>query len=132
MSQIYLTFQILRISLAQDLSFKVFISLGRQLSSFDRFNRPGLDSGLFFPATNATSERSFSALRRVKSYLPSTMCQQRLNNLMLLHVHEGITDAINIASEFIGDSEHLLKTWKVSVNFLLLSLFRVVFMTKYS
>ena len=67
---------------------------------------------LVMPATNATSERSFSALRRVKSYLRSTMSQQRLNNLMLLHVHKGITDIINmkdIASEFIGDSEHRLK-----------------------
>ena len=63
------------------------------------------------PATNAKTERSFSALRRVKSYLRSTMSQQRLNNLMLLHVHKGITD-INmkdIANEFIGDSEHRLK-----------------------
>ena len=63
------------------------------------------------PATNATSERSFSALHRVKSYVRSTMSQQRLNNLMLLHVHKGITDGINlkaIASEFIGNSEHRL------------------------
>ena len=29
------------------------------------------------PATNATSERSFSALRRIKSYLRSTMSQVR-------------------------------------------------------
>ena len=41
---------------------------------------------LIMPASNATSERSFSALRRVKSYLRSTMGQQRLNNLMVLHV----------------------------------------------
>ena len=66
---------------------------------------------LVMPTTNATSERSFSALCRVKSYLRNTMSQQRLNNLMLLQVHKGITDAINlkaIASEFIGDSEHRL------------------------
>ena len=31
---------------------------------------------LIMPASNATSERSFSALRRVKSYLRSTMGQQ--------------------------------------------------------
>ena len=49
MSQIYLTFQILLISLAQDFSFQSG-HLGRQLSYFDRFNRPGLDSGLFFTA----------------------------------------------------------------------------------
>ena len=67
---------------------------------------------LIMPASNATSERSFSALRRVKSYLRSTMCQQRLNNLMVLHVYKDITDTIDlqkIATEFIGDSEHRLK-----------------------
>ena len=42
---------------------------------------------LVMPASNATSERSFSALRRVKTYLRSTMTQCRLNNLMVLHVH---------------------------------------------
>jgi len=38
---------------------------------------------LVMPATNAQSERSFSALRRVKTYLRATMSQQRLNHLML-------------------------------------------------
>ena len=60
------------------------------------------------PATNATSEKSFSALRRVK------MCQQRLNNLMVLHVHKEITDNIkleDIANEFVGDSHHRVKVF---------------------
>ena len=35
---------------------------------------------LVMPATNATSERSFSALRRIKTYLRSTMKQERLNS----------------------------------------------------
>ena len=35
---------------------------------------------LVMPATNATSERSFSALRRVKNYLRRTMTQQRLDS----------------------------------------------------
>ena len=48
------------------------------------------------PATNVTSERSFSALRRVKSYLRSTMSQQRMNNLMLLHVHKDLTDSLDV------------------------------------
>ena len=38
---------------------------------------------LVMPATNAISERSFSALRRVKTYLRSTMKQTRLNHLMI-------------------------------------------------
>ena len=37
------------------------------------------------PATNAVSERSFSALKRVKTYLRSTTGEGRLNHLMLLH-----------------------------------------------
>ena len=46
---------------------------------------------LVMPATNATSERSFSALRRVKTYLRSSMNQSRLNHLMILHVHKEFT-----------------------------------------
>ena len=64
---------------------------------------------LVMPATNATSERSFSALRRVKSYLRTTMGQQRLNYLMLLHVHKERTDNLDLKSvlnDFVGDSEH--------------------------
>ena len=50
---------------------------------------------LLIPATNAVSERSASALRRIKTYLRSTMTQQRLNNCMLLHVHKEATASIS-------------------------------------
>ena len=63
---------------------------------------------MVMPATNATSERSFSALRRVKSYLRSTMGQERLNNLMVLHVHSNRTDSlnlVNVANDFVKDSD---------------------------
>lgn len=56
------------------------------------------------PATNSTSERSFSALRRIKTYLRSTMSQARLNNLMILHVHRQRTDCLDInviANDFV-------------------------------
>ncbi len=69
---------------------------------------------IIMPATNATSERSFSALRRVKNYLRTTMLQQRLNNLLVLHVHQECTDNLDlrsIATEFIGDSEHRLRIY---------------------
>ena len=59
-------------------------------------------------ATNATSERSFSAMRRAKSYLQSTMGQQRLNNIMVLHVHKERTDKLNlitVTNEFADGSE---------------------------
>ena len=64
---------------------------------------------LVMPATNAGSERSFSAVRRIKTYLRSTMSQQRLNHLMLLHVHKRETDALNlvdVANDFIAGNDH--------------------------
>ena len=63
---------------------------------------------LVMPATNATSERSFSALRRVKTYLRSSMGQMRLNNLMVLHVHKDLTDGLDlneVGNEFVGNKE---------------------------
>ena len=65
---------------------------------------------LVLPATNASSERSFSALRRIKTYLRSTMGQQRLNNLMSLHVHKDRTDSlslVDLANDFVANkAEH--------------------------
>ncbi len=61
------------------------------------------------PATNAESERSFSTVRRIKSYLRSTMYQQRLNHLMLLNIHKSFTDKLNlvdVANDFIAGNEH--------------------------
>ena len=40
------------------------------------------------PITTATAERSFSVLRCIKTYLRSTMTEERLNNAMLLHCHK--------------------------------------------
>ncbi len=65
---------------------------------------------LVMPATNAASERSFSALTRIKTYLRATMSQTRLNSLMVLHVHKEMTDKLNlyqIANTFISNKpEH--------------------------
>ena len=64
---------------------------------------------LVMPATNAVSERPFSSLQRLKSYLRSTMSQTRLNNLMILHVHSNRTDQLcltEIGNEFIQCSTH--------------------------
>ena len=51
---------------------------------------------LVLPATNAVSERSFSAMRRTKSYLRTTMTQQRFNSIMLLHINKDYTDKIDL------------------------------------
>ena len=60
---------------------------------------------LVLPATNAVSERSFSAMRRVKTFLRSSMSQQRLNNTMMLHVHRERLDQLDeqsVISEFVS------------------------------
>ena len=50
---------------------------------------------LVLPATNANSECSFSALRRINSNLWSTMMQARLKYLMILHYHQEMTDKLD-------------------------------------
>ena len=64
---------------------------------------------LVMPATNAVSERSFSAMRRLFTYLRTNMLQSRLNNMMVLHVHKEKTDSlplVEIANEFVDWSGH--------------------------
>lgn len=51
-----------------------------------------LQIALTWPTSVATAERSFSALRRLKTWLSSTMKQDRLVGLALLHVHGRDTD----------------------------------------
>ena len=66
---------------------------------------------LVMPATNAVSERSFSALRRIKTFLRTTMTQCRLNNLMVLNIHKDhcdILDLVDVSNGFVAGSEHRL------------------------
>ena len=63
---------------------------------------------LVLPATNATSERTFSAMRRVKTYLRATMKQERLNHLMIPHIHRYFTDDLHLTDTFVN-SEHRLR-----------------------
>ena len=72
------------------------------------------------PITSSTSESSFSALKRLLTYLRSTMTEKRLNNCFLLHVHNNITDAIDlvrlqrISSRATMNAEHILECCSVS------------------
>ena len=43
------------------------------------------------PVTTCECERSVSALRRLKTYMRSSMVEDRLNGLALLHVHYGVS-----------------------------------------
>ena len=70
-------------------------------------------------ATNAESERLFSAMRRIYTYLRTNISQNRLNNMIVLHVHQEKTDPlklVNVANEFFFGSEHRLLTeavWEI-------------------
>ena len=57
-----------------------------------------------FPVSSATAEISFPALRRIKTFLRTSMIHCRLNNLFLLHVHVIKTDSLDlkaIARDFV-------------------------------
>ena len=59
------------------------------------------------PASTASAERSFSSLRRLKTYLRLSMTAKRLNHILLLHiVHKDLTDELGyIAKEFVSQND---------------------------
>jgi hypothetical protein len=63
---------------------------------------------LIYPVTSCAAERSFSALRRLKNWLRSTMSQGRLNAVTVCHINQTILDNLNLrqlAHEFAERSE---------------------------
>ena len=63
---------------------------------------------LTVPLSNASAERSFSALRRIKSYMRNRLNQEHLNHFMLLNVHKKLTDSIDlnlVAKTFVQRNE---------------------------
>ena len=58
-----------------------------------------------FPVTSATAESSFSALRRIKTFLKTYMTHCRLNIFFLLYVHVIKMDSIDlkaVARDFVN------------------------------
>ena len=63
---------------------------------------------LTVPVTSVTSERAFSTLKHLLTYLHSSMTQQRHNNCALLNMHKDILDEMQlcpIASTFASANE---------------------------
>ena len=46
------------------------------------------------PATSCSAERSFSALHRLKTYLRSTMGQQRVSNITLINIERAYANSV--------------------------------------
>ena len=65
---------------------------------------------------NATAERSFSCLRRLKNYLTNKLNQEHLNHRMFLHIHKHLIDQVDliaILQEFIAENDCRIKLfWK--------------------
>ena len=69
-----------------------------------------------------SSERSFSALRRLKTWLRSTMSQSQLNRCVVLNVHREKTDElpmIPLLNEFIGRCETRMRIFGLEKSFVI-------------
>ena len=90
--------------------FKQELYLREVLSELYKF----LKIVMTIPVSTATAERSFSSLKRLKTYLRSTMGQQRLNSVSILHVHKEATKALDlekVSDEFISRNEQRKRTF---------------------
>ena len=50
------------------------------------------------PAPNAMSERSFSTMKHIKSYLRSPMKQSRFNHTMVLNIYKEELDILDMVA----------------------------------
>ena len=78
------------------------------------FNEPHILLKLYLkiPFSNATAERSFSALRRVKIYFRNRLTQEHLNHYLILNAHKYLTDVIdleNVLKHFVMVNERRMK-----------------------
>ncbi|XP_035991961.1 zinc finger MYM-type protein 1-like [Fundulus heteroclitus] len=67
---------------------------------------------LVVPVSSSEAERSFSALRRLKTWLRSTMTQNRLNHVAVCHVHKDKLDLLDkksICKQFVAANERRKK-----------------------
>ena len=68
-----------------------------------------LHIGCVLPITTCEAERSFSGLRRIKSYMRSTMQEERLTGLALMHLHHSLEiDPKEIVKIFIKQGNRRL------------------------
>jgi len=70
---------------------------------------------LSIPCISAEDEKSFSGLCRLKTYLRNSVSlQARLNRLTILHIHQEVTDGIDVlsvAKDFVAKSDSRMFTF---------------------
>ena len=67
-----------------------------------------LKTYIVLPSSACEAERSFSTLRRLKTYLRSTQTQQRLNDLAILSLHRDHAEALDLneaVNEFVSRTQ---------------------------
>ena len=67
---------------------------------------------LVVPGTSCEAERSFSALRRLKTWLRSTMSQTRLNCVAICNVNKAFIDKLDtrsLVNEFVSGVDRRLE-----------------------
>jgi hypothetical protein len=88
-------------------------SLSETLAELDSFLYPTIGRMLLtlltMPVSTAASERSFSAMHRIKTYLRSTMKNERLSSIGILHIHRSKSVNIDgIIDKFVGAANRRL------------------------
>ena len=89
-----------------ELKFETFLSnqITSPLEVINQLNRLGFFPNaliayrvlLTIPVTVASAERSFSKLKLLKSYLRSSMSQDRLNGLAMISIENAILDEMDV------------------------------------
>jgi hypothetical protein len=73
---------------------------------------------LTVPMTSVSAERTFSALKRIKTYLRNTMHQDRLSNLAIIHIEKEITS--KLSKEKIIDQFCSIKSRHIYIKIILI------------
>ena len=85
---------------------EVFLSKSEEVRSLFSEVIKLLNLMMVVPASSATAERSFSCLRRLKTWLRSSMTQTRLNSVALLHAHRDVEPNLDLVlKDFVGLNE---------------------------
>lgn len=93
---------------------KIWVALNHQVQKMFPAVEQLLRLVLISPASSCSAERSFSALRRIKTWLRNSTGQARLNHLMVCSVHSQILMGIDpqiIAQKFIESCDERRKVF---------------------
>lgn len=70
-----------------------------------------LQIALTISVSTAKCERTFSALKRVKTYMRSSMSEERLNDMAILAIEQDLTDSLehdSIVTEFAKENRRIV------------------------